>query len=486
MVMPSDISTVGRVGSRAVLLASRLVAWGAWVLMLALVVGSVLVWLMGGQKALPISFARGTLGVVAIAMCAGVFTTVGTILAAKLPRNPIGWSLLVIGMLFAFLTPVDLLIQAAFEVARPFPSSTLFAAWLMSSAMTPIIAGSILTVCLVFPDGQLPRGHWRAGGVLAIAGSILLAISSALDPAGLIWYPAVPNPAALPTAYGPLVSSLRMAALAALLCAGLVAAACVAVRYRRADDPVRRQLRWIVVGVGVMTAGLLPFLVARYALQLGDVTGEMLIAVAAAACCMFPISVVLAVVRQHLFDLDQVISKTLVYVPLMGILAGVYTASLTLFQRIFMSIANDKSDAAIVLSALVLASVFAPVRSALETQVNRHFKSVHSPNGDPVADGARRIAPSLGEPIAASANGVTPGTTTSRDEVVPVARPTKEPAAIPRSTGALSAAPRSAVGELDLAARVSEIEAALETLKGIEERRGGPKAGTSDATADAV
>jgi hypothetical protein len=454
--------------------------------MLALVVGSTLVWLTEGQKALPISFARGALGVVAVAMCAGVFTTVGTVIAARLPRSPVGWSLLVIGMLFAFLTPVDLLIQAAFEVARPFPSSTLLAAWLMSSAMTPIIAGSILTICLVFPDGHLPPGRWRVGGALAICGSVLLAVSSALDPTGLIWYPALPNPASLPVTYDPLVGGLRMIALAALLCAGLMAAACVAVRYRRAGAPIRRQLRWIVVGVGVMTAGLLPFLVARYALQIGDESGEILIAIAAAACCMFPISVLLAVVRQHLFDIDQVISKTLVYVPLMGILAGIYTASLTLFQRIFVSISKDTSDAAIVLSALVLASLFAPIRAALEGQVGRHFKPARAPEAETVADDAQRVTLSLGEPIALSANGSTHGATSAVAEVMQGARPSAEPAAKRPSSRVRIADPRPAGAEGDLSTRVSELEAALEELKGLQEPRANPKAGKSDATAPGI
>jgi hypothetical protein len=409
--------------------------------MLLLVIGSLLFWFMDGRKPLPISFAHGMLGVASVATCAVVFTSLGAILGSRLPRNPIGWLLLMIGMLFALLTPANLLIQGAFEVARPFPQPTLVVAWLMSSAMTPVIAGSILTVCLVFPDGRLLPGRWWIGAALVLIGAILLAVASALEPTGLIWYPAVPNPAALPAAYRPLVTALRLAALVSLVGGAAVGSAAVGVRYRRADIRVQAQLRWILVGVGIMTAGLLPLLFARYAVQLSEATGEVLIGIAAAAVCAFPISVALAIVRQHLFDIDQVISRTLVYVPLMGILAGVYTASVALFQRIFISVTNDKSDAAIVISVLILASVFAPIRSALEIRVNRHFKP---------AERATREQ-TLGEPMPAKGTA-------------------KATAAAPIAVERGVAAPRWQPDD-DIGTRIAALEATLEALRRSEAER---------------
>jgi hypothetical protein len=449
--MREDAGVLVRRTTRQTIAVGRFVAWGTWALMLVLVIGSLLLWFMDGQKPLPISFARGAIGVLSVAGCAVVFASLGAILGSQLARNPIGWMLLVIGMLFAFLTPVNLVIQRAFEVARPFPQTTLVMAWVMSSVMTPIIAGFILTVCLVFPDGRIPPGRWWIGAALALAGAILLAIASALEPTGLIWYPAVPNPAAVPGAYRPLVTTLRMASLVALVGGAAVSSAAVGVRYRRAHSKVRSQLRWILVGVATMTAGLLPFLVARYALQMSEEAGEVLIGVAAVSVCAFPISVALAIVRQRLFDIDQIISRTLVYVPLMGILAGVYTASVTLFQRIFISLTNDKSDAAIVISALILASVFAPVRAALEGRVNRHFK--------PSERASREHA--LGEPMP----GIKMAPAPSRATVPPLQGGGPQPS------------------HADIAARIAALQASLEELREIEEERvkaaGRPSAGES-------
>jgi hypothetical protein len=446
----ADAGIIVPVGSRTSTVAGRLVAWGAWALMLVLVIGSLLLWFMDGRKPLPISFARGTLGVVSVAACAVVFTSLGAILGSRLTRNPIGWLFLVIGMLFAFLTPVNLVIQSAFEVARPFPQATRVVAWLMSSVMTPIIAGSILMVCIVFPDGRLPPGRWWIGAALALAGAILLAVASALDPTGLIWYPAVPNPVALPAPFRPLVTALRLAALVSLVGGAAVASAAVGVRYRRADSRVQAQLRGILVGVATMTAGLLPLLIVRYALQMSEATGEVFIAIAAAAVCSFPISVALAIVRRHLFDIDQAISRTLVYVPLMGILAGVYTASVALFQRIFVSLTNETSDAAIVISILILASVFAPIRSLLEVRVNRHFKP---------AERASREQ-TLGEPMPAQAPATAAAASTTVVQRAAVAQPWQP--------------------ETDMAARIAALEASLEELRRSEvERVGRHAAGES-------
>jgi hypothetical protein len=452
--MRADAGVLGRWGTRKATAVGRLVAWGTWGIMLVLVVGSLLLWFMDGRKPLPISFAHGTIGVLSVALCAIVFTSLGSILGSRLARNPIGWMLLAIGLLFAVLTPVNLLIQRAFEVARPFPQATLLVAWVMSSVMTPIMGGCILTICLVFPDGRMLPGRWWIGAALAIGGAILLAIASAFEPTGLIWYPAVPNPAALPGAYRPLLAALRLASLAALVGGATVSSAAFAVRYRRAHSRVQTQLRWILVGVAIMTAGFVPFVVARYALQVSEEAGEVLIGIAAAAICAFPVSVALAIVRQHLFDIDEVISRTLVYVPLMGILAGVYTASVTLFQRIFVSLTNDRSDAAIVISALILASVFAPIRSALEGRVNRRFK--------PAERAGREHH--LGEPMPAKkASSPAAGTP---EAAPPDVAPTWQP-------------------DVDMTARIAALEASLEELRRMEAERMASRSASSptpDAT----
>jgi hypothetical protein len=87
----------------------------------------------------------------------------------------------------------------------------------------------------------------------------------------------------------------------------------------------------------------------------------------------------LAILRHRLYDIDLIINRTLVYVPLTAILAGQYSASITLSQRIFIALTGQKSDTAIVLATLFVASVFAPLKNFLQTKVDKHFKE----NPDP-------------------------------------------------------------------------------------------------------
>jgi hypothetical protein len=312
---------------------------------------------------------------------------------------------------------------------------------------------------MIFPNGCFLPGRWWLGGVVASTAALLLAVTSALEPSGLIWYPTVPNPAGLAGSFAPLIAALRIGALVELIAGGVVAAAAVWIRYRRADFPVQRQLRWIVVGAATMAAGLLPLVVIRYTLQVGESTGEVIAGLAAAAMCAFPVTIALAIIRQHLFDIDQLISRTLVYVPLMGICAGLYTASLTLFQRIFVSLTNDTSDAAVVFSALILASVFAPLRSALEVHVNRHFRPPDPDRvRDHVADGSR----ALGEPIP-SASTQKPG-----------------PAAARRETGRVTD-PAARLADTDIRVLIADLEAGLDDLRRLEaQRRGSGEPATAD------
>jgi hypothetical protein len=121
----------------------------------------------------------------------------------------------------------------------------------------------------------------------------------------------------------------------------------------------------VLVPLGLVLYGLFPSKITESLVVLG------LLAIPAAAA--------VAVLRYRLYDIDIIISRTLVYVPLTGFLAGLYAASVALFQRLFVAVTGDRSDAAIVISALVLAAAITPAKNWLQTKVDRRFK----PDADP-------------------------------------------------------------------------------------------------------
>lgn len=365
---------------RAPFPSPRLLAWGGWIAMAASVVASAAVWASDGFPSLPLSFASGPANVLSVGLVSAAAGTVGALLAWRHPRSAIGWLLLLQGLLVGSLTPVNLLVGQGLEAARIWPATTVAAAWVMSTLLTPATAATGILVLLLFPDGRFTGRRWWLGGVVTFAGTGLLAAASALGPSGMLWYPAVPNPTSAPYAFDVPIGVLRLTGVVLTVFALGLAGGSVVVRYRHADHRLRLQLRWIVAGMAVMGAAFVPFLLGRYVVAVGDGASDALLVVAAVGAAAFPLTVAVAIVREHLYEIDAIIWRTLVYVPLMGLLAGLYAASVALFQRLFVSVTGNGTDAAIVLSSLILAGVFTPARQAIETRVSKRFKPVEPPH----------------------------------------------------------------------------------------------------------
>jgi len=97
------------------------------------------------------------------------------------------------------------------------------------------------------------------------------------------------------------------------------------------------------------------------------------------AVTALPVAVGVAILRYRLYDIDLIINRTLVYVLLTAILAGVYTAVVALFQRTFVAISGQGSDLAIVMTLFVLATVFTPIKNTLQERVDRRIKPRSAP-----------------------------------------------------------------------------------------------------------
>jgi len=89
---------------------------------------------------------------------------------------------------------------------------------------------------------------------------------------------------------------------------------------------------------------------------------------------ILPVCIGVAIFRYHLFDIDKLINRTLVYIPLTGILAGLYAAVIGLLQRLFQATTGENSDAAIVVTTLILTVVFTPIKNGLQAIVDRRWK----------------------------------------------------------------------------------------------------------------
>ena len=149
-------------------------------------------------------------------------------------------------------------------------------------------------------------------------------------------------------------------------------------RYMRASDRTQRQqTKWVVFGVAVAVAGTLTSIFtvgAAVDLPPKDVAQRMLSMLLMDAFVLFiPLSIGVAVLRARLFDIDVVINRTLVYLPLTATLVALYLGGVVVLQRVFVALTGQQSTLAVVASTLAIAALFNPLRRWVQALVDRRF-----------------------------------------------------------------------------------------------------------------
>jgi len=151
-------------------------------------------------------------------------------------------------------------------------------------------------------------------------------------------------------------------------------------RYARVSDPLQRQqTKWVVFGVAVAVVGVLTTIFtvgAAIDLPPEEVGPKMLSMLLMDAFMLsIPISIGIAVLRSRLFDIDVVINRTLVYGSLTATLALVYFGGVATTQAIFRALAGqeEQPQLAIVVSTLVIAALFNPLRQRIQGFIDRRF-----------------------------------------------------------------------------------------------------------------
>ncbi len=231
------------------------------------------------------------------------------------------------------------------------------------AAMLALGTALAIGVLCIFPNGRFyPR--WSK-------------LLTALVCAWALTWPFLPrlNPYNWGELAGAVITALYVAGMAALL-----------YRYRRTGrGPQRQQIKWVIYAIALQV--LLWVLVvialfawrgslARQAYSLATLLGGSLIALAQ---LLVPLAFVIAILRYKLWDIDLIITRTLIYVPLTGILAGVYAASTASLGKLGQAFTGQKSDAAVVLTTLLIVAIFSPVKDALQHAVERRYRERRDP-----------------------------------------------------------------------------------------------------------
>jgi hypothetical protein len=284
------------------------------------------------------------------------FATMGTLIASRRPRNPIGWILLGAGVAY---TIGGLTIQT--EGAGSAPTLVMWlSTWVWMAGIGPAATFGLL----LFPDGRLPSVRWRPFAWFATSANVLTIAAIALKP-GRFEGETVENPLGLAAAPG-LIDVIESVGPAALAVAVIGSIASLFVRFRRARSVERQQLKWLsftgaMVGVALATALVIEGVVGDRAVDLTNTISSL-------ALAAVPVAMGIAILRHRLYDIDVVINRTLVYGALTATLAATYLGSVLL-----IGLAVGRSGLAVAVSTLAVAGIVRPARARIQAAVDRRF-----------------------------------------------------------------------------------------------------------------
>jgi hypothetical protein len=312
----------------------------------------------------PVPDSLGWPFTVAFAVGVLTFAAAGAVIAATSPGNRIGWLILIIGVVGS----VNFVLERAgayLEFVRGEPLGS----WLLAVTSPLAVANTavlLLLVPLLFPDGRLPSPRWRPILWLAVSAIVLATLGSlAVEQIILL---------GLPNAHRIDSVVLRVAfdlGLAMTLAMTVATVASLIDRYRHAGPTTRLQIRWFVYA-----AALFGSLVIGVVLAVGVTSDPTIIALLSAAHSVFPVTIMIAVLRYRLYDIDVIIRRTLIYAALSAVLLGAYIVGVAVFQTLLAPITSG-NGVAVAISTLAVVALFQPMRTRIQATVDRRFYRSH-------------------------------------------------------------------------------------------------------------
>jgi hypothetical protein len=295
----------------------------------------------------------------------------GMLVARRQPRNPEGWLLL--GLAIAVLAVVDSGLFAVLDYRvrhgqLPLGEATVF---IKDTAGTPLICVFALVI-LLFPDGQLTR-RWTwvlwsylavvavaAVGVMAGEAGALAGQHIQVDVNG--GYSGPGSPAGVLA----VLAAIGGPALFVVPLFWVAFAARQVLAWRRSAGDRRAQLKWLTAGAVIALAGLA--LIA--AGPSNDQTpGRIVRDVAFVALAALPAAMGVGILKYHLYDIDRLVSRTLSYTLVTGVLIGFYAGLVLLATEVL----RFHSTVAVAVSTLAVAALFNPLRRRVQRAVDRRF-----------------------------------------------------------------------------------------------------------------
>ncbi len=298
-------------------------------------------------------------------MVSVTYPIVGWLIASRRPGNPIGWIMLAVGLSqSAEALSTNYAVYGLETLHRSIPFVG-FAAWVQVWAWA---SGFLLLgiVVLLFPNGELPSKRWRPVLWIAAVALFLMIVPEAMEAWGAPGFVVLEG-------WGPVANPSQIEVANALQTAGVLLSALVAVaalvslivRYRRSIGIERQQLKLFAFAslaeVVILTATLTAI-----------VPSPIDMVLAALAAPLVPIAIGIAILRYRLYEIDRLVSRTVGWAILTGLLVAVFLGAAALLQVVLAQFTRD--DTIVVAASTLLAFALAqPLHRRVQRGVDRRF-----------------------------------------------------------------------------------------------------------------
>jgi MFS family permease len=368
-------------------MSDRAAAWLAWSLAaLSVAVFAASVVLEALARSARTSYDAFTAGDVSAALFLLflAFPIVGALVASRRPLNPIGWILLVDGLLWMLLAFAES--YRGYGVASPgsipFPGAigALGNTWLW----VPTAGLLGIYVLLLFPDGKLPSRRWRPLAFFSGVVIVLLSVAGGLAPGPLENQGGEQNPFGIEAL--PWLVDVSYIVLPLLPLCILASAVSMVLRFRRSSGEERQQIKWIafvasLTGLLYLCAMVIGLAVELTVTESGESLPptpwwfDLLFSMAVLGFAGVPVAIGFAILRYRLYDIDIIINRTLVYGSLTAMLLAIYFGVVATTQTLFRALTGQEQQPqiAVVVSTLAIAALFNPLRKGIQSFIDRRF-----------------------------------------------------------------------------------------------------------------
>ena len=338
--------------------------------------------------AIPLSLLARQVGNGVIGAGIGIpCAAIGMLVTRRQRDNPLGWLFLVIGVCLFLSTDGAAYATLRYHLGHHLPLGQV--GLVLNQIWGPILVLFVVAV-LLFPDGRLTSQFWRwTFRVYGMLFAVLLAATAVAIAGALSAHPIrVDNNGGLAAVDQPAgwFSAVQSVLIVSMLGLSLAFIARQALSWRRATGERRQQLKWLATGATVSLVCLA--LAATFSSSgNGPTLRGVLTGIAWLGVAALPVSIGVAIMKYRLYDIDRIISRTLAYAIITGLLVGVYAGLVLLTTQVF----RVHTPVAVAASTLAAAALFSPLRRWVQKAVDRRFNRARYDADQTVAAFAARL-----------------------------------------------------------------------------------------------